>query len=111
MPDRQSYSTIFDALYRGIVEAGAQVRILHMAQLLATDAELEFVRDYAFAGGHLVVGIRRSTPTHRREPASRFAPPVLSAAAGVRYEEFSNLESTPGLSSTGARKPARRSPP
>jgi beta-galactosidase len=113
MPDRQSYTTIFDAFYRGIVDAGAQVRILHMAQLVAigaaevarrhpvlvapalyvaTDAELEFLRDYALAGGHLVAGIRTAYADAQARARVAVAPPVLSAAAGVRYEEFSNLE-------------------
>ena len=78
-PDGLSYRQIFEASYRGILDAGAQARVLHVGQAVqlggaelahsfpvlvapavyvATDAQLQLLADYAEAGGHLIVGIR-----------------------------------------------------
>ena len=78
-PDRRSYLRIFDRYYRAAFEAGAQARIVHVAQFLARDAAafvaefptlvvptlyvaddrtLDALVAYAKAGGHLVVGAR-----------------------------------------------------
>jgi len=78
-PNTAAYLDIFDAFYRGLFEAGAQVRVKHTRQFLVTpveelvarypvlvapsiyvadDATLEHLRAYAVSGGHLVVGIR-----------------------------------------------------
>ena len=83
--DRRSYHTIFDAFYRGAFEAGVPARLLHDEHLLAADgagsidpaelaaelpvlivpgllvadnALLDWLRAYAAAGGHLVLGPR-----------------------------------------------------
>ncbi|HEY0247973.1 MAG TPA: beta-galactosidase [Gryllotalpicola sp.] len=111
-PDRRSYERIFDAFHRGVVEAGRQARILHLAQAaalgaaelarrfpvlvapavyVAADEELDLLRDYAAAGGHLVLGIRTGYGDHEARARVAVAPERLSEAAGVHYEEFSNL--------------------
>jgi beta-galactosidase len=111
-PDRRSYEHVFDAFHRGIVEAGAQARILHVGQAhgigaaalaerfpvlvapalyVASDADLDLLRDYAAAGGHLIVGIRTGYGDEEARARVEVAPARLAAAAGVRYEEFSNL--------------------
>ncbi|MGV9382207.1 beta-galactosidase [Nonomuraea sp. NPDC003707] len=118
-PDAAAYHRIFDPFYRGAFDAGRQVRIVHARQLhdprgersgttpeeaarrhpvlvvlalyIADDATLDWLAAYAHAGGHLVLGPRTAYADHearaRREPA----PARLVEAAGVRYDEFSNL--------------------
>ncbi|WP_079172881.1 beta-galactosidase [Streptomyces monashensis] len=118
-PDNRSYHGLFDPFYRGAVESGRQVRILHARQLhdpedpgarpapdvaarrhpvlvatglyLADDGLLDWLAAYAEAGGHLVLGPRTgyADPEGRARPEP--APARLSGAAGVCYEEFSNL--------------------
>ena len=111
-PDRAAYQRIFDAFHRGVFDAGAQARILHPAQALelgaaalaerfpvlvapafyvATDDELDLLAAYAAAGGHLVVGIRTGYADEEARARVAAAPDRLAAAAGVRYEEFTNL--------------------
>jgi beta-galactosidase len=111
-PDPSSYTRIFDAFHRGVVEAGAQARILHVDQArgtgaeelarrfpvlvaaglyVASDDDLDLLRDYAAAGGHLVVGIRTGYGDEEARARVAVAPDRLHEAAGVRYEEFSNL--------------------
>ncbi|MEQ4721693.1 beta-galactosidase [Nonomuraea sp. B19D2] len=118
-PDAAAYHRIFDPFYRGAFDAGRQVRIVHARQLhdprgerpgtapeeaarrhpvlvvpalyVVDDATLDWLAAYAHAGGHLVLGPRSAYADHearaRREPA----PARLVEAAGVRYDEFSNL--------------------
>jgi beta-galactosidase len=113
-PDERSYQGIAEPFYRGAFDAGAQQRLLHVSQLpadageldafvaenpvlvaagfyVADDASLEFLRRYALAGGHLVLGPRTGYgDTENRARAER-QPAVLSEDAGVWYDEFSNL--------------------
>ncbi|WP_245631509.1 beta-galactosidase [Curtobacterium ammoniigenes] len=112
-PNPNSYLEIFDAFYRGISEAGAQVRVQHLPQFLATpvdelvrrfpvlvapavyvadDAVLEHMRAYADAGGHLVVGIRTGYGDELARARLAVAPAMLAEAAGVHYDEYSNLD-------------------
>ncbi|MEU4834171.1 beta-galactosidase [Streptosporangium sp. NPDC023615] len=112
-PDPASYERIFDAFHRGVIDAGAQARILHAQQAVelgaaelarrypvliapafyvAADRELELLRDYAAAGGHLVVGIRTGYGDHEARARVDVAPAVLREPAGVHYEEFSNID-------------------
>jgi beta-galactosidase len=118
-PDPTSYHRFFDPFYRGAFDAGRQVRIVHIRQLhdergeregvspeeaarrhpvlvvpalyLAGDSTLDWLAEYARAGGHLVLGPRTGYADHegraRRDPA----PGRLADAAGVRYDEFGNL--------------------
>ncbi len=119
-PDRLSYQRMFDAFYRGVLDAGAQARIIHASQLgddpsafaashpvlvvpgfyVATDSELIFLRDYAAAGGHLVVGPRTGYGDHEARARPAVAPAFLSDAAGVSYDEFSNLDTPVALSAS-----------
>ncbi|WNM32909.1 beta-galactosidase [Streptomyces sp. Li-HN-5-11] len=118
-PDPAAYHRILDPFYRGAFEVGRQVRIVHARQLhdprgerpgvtpreaahrhavlvvpalyVADDTTLDWLAAYAHAGGHLVLGPRTGYADHearaRREPA----PGRLAGAAGVTYDEFSNL--------------------
>lgn len=118
-PDGAAYHGIFDPFYRGAFEAGRQVRILHARQLhdahaqrqglapelaarrhpvrvvpglyLAEDSLLDWLAAYAHAGGHLVLGPRTGYADHEARARHESAPARLVAAAGVSYDEFSNL--------------------
>ncbi|MCR2783615.1 MULTISPECIES: beta-galactosidase [unclassified Microbacterium] len=113
-PDRQSYQHIFDAFHRGVIDAGSQARVLHVAQAhalgaaelaarwpvlaapalyAASDEDLDLLREYAAAGGHLIVGIRTGYGDQEARARTEVAPARLADAAGVSYEEFSNLAS------------------
>jgi beta-galactosidase len=112
-PDRSAYANIFDAFYRGLFETGAQVRVQHVRQFVdapidelvarypvlvvpalyvADDAALERLRDYAAAGGHLVLGVRTGYGDELARARHAVAPAHLAEAAGISYDEFSNLE-------------------
>lgn len=120
-PDRTSYQRIVDAFHRGVVNAGAQSRILHAGQArdlgaaelakrfpvlvapalyVASDADLDLLRDYAAAGGHLIVGIRTGYGDEEARARIEVAPARLAEAAGVHYEEFSNLRQDLALAAT-----------
>jgi beta-galactosidase len=112
-PDPAAYHRIFDPFYRGAFESGRQVRIVHVAQLventapeeaarrhpvlvvpalyIATDAALDWLTAYAHAGGHLVLGPRTGYADHEARARIERAPGRLTEAAGVHYDEFSNL--------------------
>ena len=112
LPDRTAYASIFDAFHRGVIESGAQARIVHTSQFgddpaafavqhpvlvvpalyITTDDELAFLRDYAAAGGHLVLGIRTAYADAEARARVAIAPPMLAESAGVWYEEYSNLD-------------------
>lgn len=112
-PDRESYERLFDAFHRGVVESGRQARILHADQAASlgaaelagrfpvlvaagayvlTDDELQLLRDYVEAGGHLVLGPRTGYADDEARARVEVAPPRLADLAGVRYDEYSNLE-------------------
>lgn len=61
---------------------------------LDDDATLDWPAAYAHAGGHLVLGPRTGYADHEARARPEPAPPRLVEAAGVHYDEFSNL-STP----------------
>ncbi|MFK4760061.1 beta-galactosidase [Microbacterium sp. ZW T5_45] len=113
-PDRRGFQTVRDAFVRGVFEAGLQGRAVHAAQLrgidpaayaaevpvliaaaftIATDADLVWLRDYAAAGGHLVLGIRTGYEDEQARARLERKPALLDEAAGVWYDEFSNLAS------------------
>ena len=54
--------------------------------------DADWLREYAAAGGHLVIGPRTAYGDAKGGPGSRSSPAHLADAAGVRYQEFSNLE-------------------
>ncbi|WP_225094630.1 beta-galactosidase [Streptomyces sp. CoH27] len=118
-PDPTAYDGIFDPFYRGAFDAGRQVRVIHARQLhdplgdregmapeeaarrhavllvpglyLAHDDLVDWLAAYAEAGGHLVLGPRTAYADHEARARLAPAPGQLADAAGVRYDEFSNL--------------------
>ncbi|MFC5827116.1 beta-galactosidase [Nonomuraea insulae] len=111
-PDQRSYQGIFEPFYRGAFDAGLQTRVLHTAQAVAEepaalaarhpvlvaaglyaadDATLTWLRAYAEAGGHLVVGPRSCYADHEARARRQVQPAGLADAAGAWYDEFSNL--------------------
>jgi beta-galactosidase len=111
-PDPRSYQTIFDAFYRGAFEAGLQSRLLHAGQMteldpaeyaaaqpvlvaaglaIASDEELVWLRSYAEAGGHLILGIRTGYQDQEARARLERKPAHLDQAAGLFYDEFSTL--------------------
>ncbi|MFG2793424.1 beta-galactosidase [Streptomyces sp. NPDC048419] len=105
-PDGRSYERIFDAFYRGAFDAGLQCRILHPGQLpdadlppvlvvpayyAADDATLDRLKAYAAQGGHLVLGPRTAYADVEARARTGAQPARLADAAGVTYDEFSNL--------------------
>jgi beta-galactosidase len=106
-PDANAYHGIFDPFYRGAFGAGRQVRIVHARQLrsgvalggvlvvpalyIVDDETIDRLAEYAHAGGHLVLGPRTAYADHEARARHEPAPARLVEAAGVRYEEFSNL--------------------
>jgi beta-galactosidase len=110
--DFASYLRIHDTFFRGAFEAGLQSRLIHANTLegadvaafvaqhpvlvaaafyVATDAQLEFLRAYAEAGGHLVIGIRTGYGDELARARKEVAPARLAEAAGVWYDEYSNI--------------------
>ena len=114
--DERSYQRIFESFYRGTFDAGVPARILHDDQLVhpdggmdpavvaaelpvlvvpgllvADDELLTWLRSYAAAGGHLVLGIRTAYGDEEGRARLEVKPALLAEAAGVRYQEFSNL--------------------
>jgi beta-galactosidase len=111
-PDRAAYERLVYRLYGGVAHAGLEARVLHVEQLLERDpaavaADLpvlvaaglvlagpgttDWLRAYAAAGGHLVLGIRTATADDDGRISDRVQPAGLADAAGVSYDEFSNL--------------------
>ncbi|MWV51365.1 beta-galactosidase (plasmid) [Rathayibacter sp. VKM Ac-2803] len=117
-PDEESYECIVDSFYRGVIDSGRQARILHVEQArdlgaaelakrfpvviaaglyISTDEDLELLREYAAHGGHLVLGPRSVYADEEARARIEVAPARLTGAAGVSYEEFSNLEAPLGV--------------
>ncbi|GAB2588088.1 beta-galactosidase [Streptomyces capparidis] len=109
-PDERSYQHLTDPFYRGAFDAGLQTRILHPGQLgeaaatardlpllivpglyAAADATLDWLRTYAEAGGHLLLGPRTAYGDPEARARTDVMPARLADAAGVSYDEFSNL--------------------
>ena len=116
--DQRSYHRIFEAFYRGTFDAGVPARLIHDEQivgpdgsrllepaavaaelpvlvvaglLVADDDLLTWLRDYAAAGGHLVIGPRTAYGDEEGRARLEVKPAHLADAGGVRYQEFSNL--------------------
>lgn len=111
-PRPEGYFDIVNAFQSAAVHSGRQVRYLHDAQLdaldvdtlvarhpvlvaagfyAATTAQLEKLRDYALAGGHLILGPRTGYGDQEARARLAVAPDVLAGTSGVHYEEFANL--------------------
>jgi beta-galactosidase len=116
--DRRSYHRIFDAFYRGTFDARVQARLIHDVQIIGPDSSrllepatvaadmpvlvvagllvadddlLTWLREYAAAGGHLVIGPRTAYGDQEGRARVEVKPAHLAEAGGVRYQEFSNL--------------------
>ncbi|BDZ41797.1 hypothetical protein GCM10025865_10960 [Paraoerskovia sediminicola] len=110
--DTNTYPRVVSAFYRGAFDAGLQARVVRPAALFddspadvaarlpvlvaaalytATDAQLDWLLAYAEAGGHLVLGPRTGYADHEARARTDVQPARLSGAAGVWYEEFTNL--------------------
>jgi len=123
--DDRSYQRIFEAYYRGSFDARVPVRILHDDQLVsatggldaatvaaelpvlvvpgllvADDELLTWLRSYAEQGGHLVLGIRTAYGDEEGRARTQVKPALLADAAGVSYQEFSNLNEPLAVAST-----------
>ncbi|MCW2804600.1 MAG: beta-galactosidase [Propionibacteriaceae bacterium] len=123
--DQRSYQRIFESYYRGAFDAGVGVRILHDDQLvgahssfdpaalaaelpvlvvpgllIADDELLQWLRAYAAAGGHLVLGIRTGYGDAEGRARLEQKPALLADAAGVSYQEFSNVNTPVVVTST-----------
>ncbi|MGC4154443.1 MAG: beta-galactosidase [Propionicimonas sp.] len=113
-PDRAAYERILYRFYGGLSRAGHQVRLWHSEQLvkqdpaataatlpvlvvpalvLVSDRLAAWLRDYATAGGHLVLGVRTASADEHGRIRDEPQPAGLAGSAGVWYEEFSNLVS------------------
>jgi beta-galactosidase len=111
-PDDRAYQGLFEPFYRGAFDAGLQSRILHPSQLgdvaaavrahpvliasglyAADDETVDWLRSYALAGGHLVLGPRSGYADHEARARHDRMPARLADIAGVWYDEFSNLRS------------------
>ncbi|GAA0320809.1 beta-galactosidase [Kineococcus aurantiacus] len=115
--DEESYEHLIDAFHRGVVDSGRQARILHVEQaerlvldsgvealvrdhpiLVAagthclSDAQLAILRQYARAGGHLILTPRSAYADEEARARVATAPAGLDGAAGARYEEFSVID-------------------
>jgi beta-galactosidase len=113
-PDAGAYHGLFDPFYQGAFDAGLQSRIVHVSQLLdaeggaagvvhrfpilvaaglyiADDQTLDGLVAYAAAGGHLVLGPRTSYADLEGRARTEVMPARIAEAAGVWYDEFSNL--------------------
>jgi beta-galactosidase len=113
-----AYDEIFDAMYRGMFDAGCQVRVLNDSQLgdidplalvadvpvlavpafyCAEDASLDFLLEYARGGGHVVLGTRTAYADADGRARHEVAPARLVQAAGLHYDEYSNLMAPAGV--------------
>lgn len=120
--DPDSYRRLAMPFYRGAFDAGLQVNTVRPEQLWGDvtgdgaapedparfaarrpvlvvvgqapmrDADLVWLRDYAAAGGHLIVGPRTGYADPMGSARTDVKPAGLVEAAGVRYQEFANLE-------------------
>jgi beta-galactosidase len=124
--DRRSYHRIFEAFYRGTFDARVPARLIHDVQiigpdgrrllepaalaeelpalvvpglLVADDALLTWLREYAGAGAHLVIGPRTAYGDNEGRARVEIKPAHLADAAGVHYQEFSNLNQPLSLKS------------
>jgi len=112
-PNERTFQTIVDAYLRGAFDAGLSSRIVHAGSLadedpaefaeahpvlvaagltILDDATLSWLRDYAEAGGHLVVGIRTGYEDHEARARTQRKPALLSAAAGAWYDEIATID-------------------
>lgn len=58
---------------------------------VSDDAMLAWLREYASAGGHLVLGIRSAYADQEARARKQVAPPRFTDLAGVSYDEYTTL--------------------
>ena len=113
-PDRRSYQGVFDPFYRGAFDAKLQARVVHAEQLFtvaklpehaaaahptlvvpalyaSSDKDLDWLLRFVESGGHLVLGPRTAYADTEARARAEIVPARLHEAAGVWYDEFSNL--------------------
>lgn len=111
-PDRLAYERILYRFYGGLNRAGLGVDVWHAEQLVredparvaarlpavvapgvavAGDELARWLLAYAAAGGHAVVGVRTATADDQGRVRGTRQPAGLADAAGVTYDELSNL--------------------
>ena len=79
-------------MLREPAEVAAELPVLVVAGLLVADnALLDWLRAYANEGGHLVLGPRTAYGDEEGRARLEVKPARLADAAGVHYQEFSNL--------------------
>jgi beta-galactosidase len=123
-PDARAYHGLFDPFYRGAFDAGLQARIMHVGQLIdmvaleaaverhpvlvaaglyiTDDETLAWLVGYAAAGGHLVVGPRTAYADPEGRARTDVMPAGIAEAAGVWYDEYSNLSGELEIRSAGS---------
>jgi beta-galactosidase len=126
-PDTRAYERIVDGWYRSAFDAHLQTRVMQPRHLfaetpaamvaalpvlvvpgfyIATDEQLTWLREYAAAGGHLVLGIRSGVADSEARPREDAQSALLADAAGVTYDEFSNAGTVPVRGLNGLDVPA-----
>jgi beta-galactosidase len=119
--DPHSYERIVAAFFRGLFDAGLSVDVLAPQQLpadademarrwpvlvvpgldISDDATLEGLKAYAVAGGHLVLTPRTGYADEEAVARHEVMPGILREAAGLRYDEFTNLTGPVQVTATG----------
>jgi beta-galactosidase len=112
--DPNTYERFFRSFYNMFFDSGLGVNIVGANQLtdvnqdvnefisahpvlcipgyyIADDKVLDFAREYAQKGGHLVLGPRTGYATTNGTVRTSVSPGVLRKGAGVYYDEFTNL--------------------
>jgi beta-galactosidase len=113
-PDQRSYQGIVEPFYRGAFDAKLQARIVHAEHLftpdsspqsaavehpnlvaaglyVTSDRDLDWLLEYAESGGHLILGPRTAYADDEARARTEVAPARLHEAAGVWYDEYSNI--------------------
>ena len=122
----RSNQIVRESFVRGTFEAGLQAGHVHSAQLremtpeaavtrfpvlvaaaftIASDEDLIWLRDYAAAGGHLIVGVRTGYEDLEARARLEVKPAFLDEAAGSWYDEFSNLSAPLPVTGVGLEVP------
>lgn len=122
--DHDAYRRLVAAFTRGVFDAKRQTRFIRPIQLFpsrgavldaaaaaraypvlvvpafytAADEELVFLRQYAHAGGHLVIGPKTGAGDREGRARTETKPAFLADAAGVSYVEFANPDEPLDLS-------------
>lgn len=123
-----AYDALFASFYEGAFVSGRQVRLVNDEQLVdwnnrilesprdfaqqhpvlvvpgyyvSSDSLLRWMNEYARYGGHLILGPRTAYTDNLARPFLNRKPAYLDKAAGVMYQEFSNLDQSLSVRATG----------